>query len=458
MLGDLIFDPSDAGVVAGVLLVALAGLPTLWRLRSNPLDAPALYVLTSIILLGVTALAWTGEPIRPGPGLMQADVADALRLVAVGLLVFGLGARLLPAAPVESAEIAPGDAPSPAALGALFSVTAVGLIASIALGLHGYVSDREAVARAAEVKQLLALLPDLGVLVIGATALVYFSTGDRRYRWLLIGFTVLQMSIAFAGGNKGLTIDPLLLIMLAYILVRRTVPVRGILLTALLLFLVIVPINQRYRAELKGPTPQTPAVALQGALSKPPVLYPVAALMDAKDYAFTRLRSIDSVALIRDRTPSPFPYAGGDKYFQLPAIILVPRAIWPDKPKLDDAGRFTNTYGQRPSSIASATQITTVGDLYRNFGYAGVVVGMFLWGLAVSALALASRRWRSPRADLVLILVVLTLAGPIAVDTTLTNLIATTSKALPFALLVAWLLLPGPDSGPGYRRLIRGAH
>jgi hypothetical protein len=132
---------------------------------------------------------------------------------------------------------------------------------------------------------------------------------------------------------------------------------------------------------------------------------------------------------------------------------VIPRALWPEKPNLDDAGRFTQTYNQAPSSVRSATQITEIGDLYRNFGYVGVVVGMLCVGLAVGGAARAYQHYRSPRADLVYVYAAMTIF--IYIDSDLPALIATASKTLPFAVVTAWLLLPGRASPPGYYRFTR---
>jgi hypothetical protein len=179
------------------------------------------------------------------------------------------------------------------------------------------------------------------------------------------------------------------------------------------------------------------------------------AARDAYDYAFTRFRSIDSVALIVARTPSPYPYASGTEYELLPALILVPRAIWPGKPALVSGADFSHTYWQIPAGIRTSTPITGVGDLYRNFGRAGVAVGMLIWGVFVAAWTWSYRRWRSPRFDLVYLYSVV--FAVTYVESDLPSLVATAAKTLPIAALIAWLLLPGRSSPPGYRRIFRSS-
>jgi hypothetical protein len=70
-----------------------------------------------------------------------------------------------------------------------------------------------------------------------------------------------------------------------------------------------------------------PDAALSEAVTVGLDFSPSTVLSSTVDYVGTRFRSIDSVALILDQTPSPFPYAGGENYALLPAIAVVPRAV-----------------------------------------------------------------------------------------------------------------------------------
>lgn len=452
-VGDIFSDHSTGGVLGGILLVLAAGALTVQRLRHDRLDAPALYALATVTFLGLTSVAWLGEPVGPRRGLDQVDIAEALRLVAVGLLAFGLGVRFTSRADrPKPFRLDLRDAPPPTVLVALFGMSLITVLGALAVGAYGYVSDPLAVARLASVGQLLAALAAVGNLVLLTTALSFFATGDRRLRLLMILFASVEMAVGFAGGLKGVTILPLLFILVSYVSVRGRVPVTGLVLGAVVVLVFVVPINLRYREAVRADD-QPPTAALRVAVSTSPELNPVGALEGAEDYVLTRFRLIDSVALIRAQTPSPFPFAAGRVYPLLPAIVLVPRAVWPDKPKLNATAEFTYTYAGVSREVRSSTPITHVGDLYRNFGYPGVLVGLFLWGLVIGVGVTAYRRWASPRATLIYAYGILTVV--ISTETDLPALIANASKALPVAAVVAWLLLPGRASVPGYRALGR---
>lgn len=451
---DAIFSNSDAGIWSGVLLVLVAGAPTAIRLRRHPLDAPGLYAASTILFLGLTSLAWLGDPVQPGPGLTQADVAKALRLVAVGLALFGIGTWLI--APHTSNTLegpkSRFSTPSSAALLTTFGLSLVGIVIAFSLGTYGYISDSTAVARASWFATILSVVGIVGHFVLIATSVSYYATREPRLLRLLVVFATTEMIIGFVGGDKRISLLPLLFVLGAYVLARRRFPLVPIAIATILVLVIVVPTNLRYREGVRGQT-LSPSTALKATLDAPLVLEPAAVAENAFGYVGSRFRSIDSVSLIVDQTPSTFPYASGEGYALLPAIAVVPRALWPDKPTLDAAGQFTNTYGQRPASIRSATQITQIGDLYRNFGYIGVVAGLLCLGLLVGGVARAFQRYRSPRADVVYIYAAMTVI--IYVDSDLPALLATASKTLPFAALTAWLLLPGSSSSPGYLQLSR---
>jgi hypothetical protein len=62
---------------------------------------------------------------------------------------------------------------------------------------------------------------------------------------------------------------------------------------------------------------------------------------------------------------------------------LVPRALWPAKPKVADARTYSRVYfNYGESSFA----MTPVGDLLRNFGPLGIALGMALLGVALRLL------------------------------------------------------------------------
>ena len=88
-----------------------------------------------------------------------------------------------------------------------------------------------------------------------------------------------------------------------------------------------------------------------------------------------------------------FQYGRGLQYVPM---TFIPRALWRDKPILDPGREFTTVLGwaKDPSLASTSTGQTSAGELYWNFGWPGVLLGMYLCGAAVSALW-----WRAAGSD-----------------------------------------------------------
>jgi hypothetical protein len=143
----------------------------------------------------------------------------------------------------------------------------------------------------------------------------------------------------------------------------------------------------------------------------------------------------------------------GALYAKLPLIVTVPRQLWHDKPVLDTSGDFATASWERAPSYRTAEPLTQPGDLYRNFGWAGVVIGLVVWGIAIGAWQRVRRHLWSPR--MLAIYLWSFPAGVLYIEGDLPNLIATQARTIPLAAAAAWLLLPGRGQAPGYE-LIAG--
>jgi hypothetical protein len=427
------------GVLAGSLLVVLVCLPTIARLRRDVLDGPGIYAAASAVTLGVLSLVWLGSPSFGPPGIGVDEIADALVLLAAGLACFGIGARVVGSPHPRGALRVPTDRlPSTRVLVAPFAVGVVGAAVGLLTGAIGYSASSTPSQRTLAASQALTQLAGLGALVVLATALVYFGAGSREHRRVLLILAPLQVAVGFAMGFKGLSLAPIVLVGLAYVACRMRLP-RRLIGAALIAVLLVVPAVTIYRAVLNQDA--RGGGATTGTVSR-----------TAYYYVSARFRLIDHIALIKARTPSVYEYGGGSRYALLPLFVVVPRALWSDKPVLQDGLEFSHTYWEIPVAARTGTPITQIGDLYRNFAWPGVLLGLGAWGVVVAWFTRLCARWRSPRVEM-LYLVSLLYWIPY-VESDLPELIAAASKALPVTAAAAWLLLPGGDTAPGYRRLL----
>jgi oligosaccharide repeat unit polymerase len=84
--------------------------------------------------------------------------------------------------------------------------------------------------------------------------------------------------------------------------------------------------------------------------------------------------AVDSFAAVLHGGPTVFPFRYGKTYLD-GVLFLVPRAIWPDKPKA-----FSTAVGDYVTEDGNDVPPGVVGELYANFHVFGIVAGMFLLG------------------------------------------------------------------------------
>lgn len=102
-----------------------------------------------------------------------------------------------------------------------------------------------------------------------------------------------------------------------------------------------------------------------------------------EDLVFRRLSSVDNLAVIlanHERLAQMERAVGleGNILTQW-SVAFVPRFLWPDKPEVGNYGLlFANVYFGKTTT---AEGMTAMGDLWRNFGIIGVILGMGLLGV-----------------------------------------------------------------------------
>lgn len=225
-------------------------------------------------------------------------------------------------------------------------------------------------------------------LVLPAIALRVF----RRKRWLL-GWIALSLIImiewAFTiiGGTKGAIIYVLIILVACRLYVGRGIPWR--LVTVLgVLFVIIFPINRLYRPLIISGLVDTHSVIDTafnvGMLARKtwlerPIGENIQDFLDVVRHRQSQL--IQSISLAAYVTPETIPFRYGRDYCVLPLYILVPRVIWPEKPIQGGSVQFSIDYVGMSADTINSSAVTPFGDLYLNFGFPGILGGMFLLGI-----------------------------------------------------------------------------
>jgi hypothetical protein len=82
-------------------------------------------------------------------------------------------------------------------------------------------------------------------------------------------------------------------------------------------------------------------------------------------------------------------------------VAFIPRAVWPEKPTIAKGAWFALRIGKAnvtPSgAISNSINMTIPGELYLNFGWIGVFVGLLLFGAIIAVLWSRTDFWRDSR-------------------------------------------------------------
>jgi hypothetical protein len=195
---------------------------------------------------------------------------------------------------------------------------------------------------------------------------------------------------ALAGGKQSFVVA-ILAVIIPRAVVRRRLPAGAIVAAILFFLLIVIPFNQAYRTSARGgattlsvgqalsSAPATAGQVVTGDLS-------AAVLSQSVGSLTQRIRTIDTPAIVMQRTPSEIPYASPGQLLIAPVTDLIPRILWPGKPILATGYQISQEYYWLPAQIYTSSAVTPEGDLYRHGGWVPLIVGMFLLGCAMRIL------------------------------------------------------------------------
>jgi hypothetical protein len=221
---------------------------------------------------------------------------------------------------------------------------------------------------------------------IGLIAICY-----QRYRspaaLLLLALAIPPtMFVNFFTSSKMLFVMPLVMVVIVHVIITRKLRVWWIV-GFLIVMALFYPASQFYRDLLytTGDNRNYVRMIAQG----PKVLSLVGQFLAAHnlgdyfqlglDSTFRRLDGMGILSVIIRDTPGRVPFQGGWSIAHV-AIAYIPRLLWPGKPILGTGQWITENYGFGPG-IESATGSTWIGELYMNFGWIGILVGMTCAGV-----------------------------------------------------------------------------
>ncbi len=349
--------------------------------------------------------------------------------------------RLRAALPAQPAK---GEAVSPAMVVCVSLAGWIARAAGVYAGNYTKLNFREA-----DVSSTAAV--SAGFLAFAACALalaVAAQTRERRWLAIALALTAAEATFALVAGQKTH------LLMVAFAVVASLhyggwrVDWRLLGLCALVFLFVALPavnLNRHAQNELIEKRGMSAGVILEGVARTPAeVSDHWRELMTGKytlDELMRRTTTVESVALAVEYTPEAGGYRGGKDYLLAPLGAFAPSFVWPAKPVSDAVDVFTYEYAWAPAYQASPIYPSTTGDLYMNFGLAGVVGGWALFGFGLRL----AHRWlvsssEPTIASVFLYVVVLATALPGIEETVARNEVFLLQRG---AMALAVLLLTG---------------
>jgi hypothetical protein len=371
------------------------------------------------LAFGLASISWIGTVTGTPAEILATSVPRALWMIGVAMLMFSAGYCVGPWRLCASRARRAADRLSfrftdqirgPAVPWLLLGV---GLAAQFGFALltgHlGYIGDAAAaVSTASGYSQYLAVAGECVQLSVAAAALRAYQVRTPSAGLTLWVLFAIAVVVGAVGGGKESFVVAILAVIIPRTIARRRIPA-GIIAAAVLFFLlVVIPFNQAYRASVRGSVTLTTgrAVAAAPAIAGQVLASDIspAILSQSARYLAERIRTIDSPAIIMQRTPSQIPYSSTTELLVSPFADLIPRILWPGKPILTPGYQVSQDYYELPADVYTSSNVTPEGDLYRHGGWVPLIGGMLVLGCVIRILDEITDLRRSAHGALLILL------------------------------------------------------
>ena len=218
----------------------------------------------------------------------------------------------------------------------------------------------------------------------------------RRNKWDFVAVPVIVILVSTSlvkflySGSRGNIIQMFLVITFAYILTGRRFTVRqGVIAGVLLMVGLTVGMiygttfrNVKGTEETQSAEQYTENVfETVGQVGNADIVETLS--FGASNFA-ERIDILSTLAVVvsnyEELAPYEELYGLADNIWIETTTFMFPRILWPDKPVVSDARRYSDLYFDYGGSSFA---LTPVGDLLRNFGIVGIPIGMFILGLVL---------------------------------------------------------------------------
>jgi len=247
-------------------------------------------------------------------------------------------------------------------------------------GISGYGSDLQYTAGFVSLVKVIAGILNPFALIISAYILFIENSYNITYRIIFYIALIMQVLLGLLSGMKENTLIPIIYVCIVFLISGRKLP-RNLIYIGIFVLALLYPLNNAYRHIINDPYQNTGShtlnmrIAINNLIKRP--------LTETLETGISKYG---------DRT-SMYPYLqysvdietewdyykNMTRYFALPIVWLVPRAVWSDKPRSDIGGVLNQKivgYENR-----SAVTPTNIGWAYLEGGLQFVIVIFILLGM-----------------------------------------------------------------------------
>jgi O-antigen polysaccharide polymerase Wzy len=284
---------------------------------------------------------------------------------------------------------------------------------------------------------LAVMLQPLGILI-----LAYAQCRYQRFYMLplLIGVVLVQVVLGFVVDVKGDTLIGVVLVVVTRLLVNGKLPKNWLIASAVFIALAF-PAMQANRT-LRGQYRIDHAEAAQNLVETVKQAFALGEQVKTGDIkaqnVFERQSLKGSVEMIVTRTGQDVPYQHGYTLSPL-YLAFIPRIIWPDKPDIQ-TGQLVNKEFQVTNIAYVYISPSHLGELYWNFGWPGVIIGLSLLGWLLGYLGKCVDMTRGASITLLMVAAVTTKQLILGFEGGIADIYVVWLRTMAAILLLHWLL------------------
>ena len=388
---------SSTATLFFLLLACFVALSLFYVLSSGKFELARIFDLpvyvTVIMLLtygfGPLEVFFDPDRLDPHTPVDESSLVTALLLVIVGMVAFWTGCKVLE----PKHRLRPVITREQNSRGRIVAVALV--MYAVGFGCKLYLLQSQLFAYTQSLDVYWDNLADAQLFNFGAQFATFsllilgiekFSDPSNRLaRWLFWGVFFSECVWGLISGMKIILLTNFLAVALVSTIQQGKLARKWLIATVLGL-VIIYPFSNAYRALIRGDYAievtdfGAAAQALSLAVASGSQTQGSSSdwLQSGSDSTVSRFDTLPTFAMLINMGGKASEIHGDERLWMVPFYPFVPRVIWPSKPILDQAARFSDLLGK---GRATATNLPYIGDCYIYAGLRGIVVGMFVLGL-----------------------------------------------------------------------------